>query len=106
MGIDGLFAYFHEIGYNMHDYKRQSRLIINFGANSTHIIPIIKGKVDFDSIKRLNFGSYNSFELTGKIITLKNPELKNYLTYPFLKHIYTKFTRVSLDYKKQLNYFK
>jgi hypothetical protein len=22
MGIDGLFAYFHEIGYNMHDYKR------------------------------------------------------------------------------------
>ncbi len=37
---------------------------------------------------------------------LKNPQLKNKLTYSFLRDIYEKYTQVAYDYTKQLRYFE
>lgn len=59
VGCDPLFAYFHELDCDMPDFSKQSCLLISFGASSTHIIPIISGKTDYQSIKRLNLGSNN-----------------------------------------------
>ena len=106
VGIDALFAYFLEIGGDLNRFQVDTRLVISFGATTTHVIPIIKGMVDFDSIKRLNMGGNHAFDTMAKLVTLKNPELKQYLTYPFLKGLYQKEALVSLDYKKQLEFFR
>lgn len=62
--------------------------MINFGAHTTHVIPIIRGRVDYSNIRRLNVGGNNAYEMFSKLITLKNPSVKKYLTNSFLRHLY------------------
>lgn len=58
------------------------------GATSTHIFAIIDGKVEWQSVRRINVGGVNSVELFGKTLALKNPQLKNKLNFSFLKDLY------------------
>jgi actin-related protein len=75
------------------------------GANTVHELAIVDGKTDYSSIRRINIGGNQSFELFAKTLLLKNPQLKTKLTYGFLRDIYEKFTSVAIDYKEQLRYF-
>lgn len=81
-------------------------MIVNFGATSVHVLAIVNGKVDFASVRRLNIGGNNSFELFGRSLLLKSPQLKEKLTYGFLRNIYERFTAVAIDYRAQMNYFE
>ncbi len=76
------------------------------GATTTHIAAIIGGKVDFGSVRRLNIGGNNAFELFGRSLILKNSQLKDKLTYSFLRDIYEQFTSIAIDYREQLRYFE
>jgi actin-related protein len=76
------------------------------GATTVHIAAIIAGKVDYNSIRRINIGGNTSFELFGKSLLLKNPQLKDKLTYSFLRDIYERFTSIAIDYREQLKYFQ
>lgn len=58
------------------------------GANTIHVFCIINGKTDFSSVRRINVGGNNSFDMFGRTLILKNPQLKNKLTYAFLRDIY------------------
>jgi hypothetical protein len=58
------------------------------GATTIHIAAIIGGKVDFGSVRRLNIGGNNAFELFGKSLMLKNGQLKDKLTYSFIRDLY------------------
>jgi actin-related protein len=69
------------------------------GANTTHVFCVNKGVIDYGSVRRINLGGNQSFELFSKTVLLKNPQLKNKLTYSLLKDIYEKFTCVAFDYK-------
>lgn len=89
LGVDGLFGYFYELGGDLERYSKETRLIVSFGANTTHVIPIIRGKVDYPNIRRLNLGGNHSYDMFSKLITLKNPSIKKYLTHTFNKHLYT-----------------
>ena len=75
------------------------------GANTVHELAIVDGKTDYSSVRRINIGGNQSFELFAKTLLLKNPQLKTKLTYGFLRDIYEKFTSVAIDYKEQLKYF-
>lgn len=75
------------------------------GANTVHELAIVDGKTDYSSVRRINVGGNQSFELFAKTLLLKNPQLKTKLTYGFLRDIYEKFTSVAIDYKEQLRYF-
>ena len=102
LGIDALFAYFHELNGDLNRYQTETRLLINFGGTTTHVIPIIEGKVDYGNIRRMNIGGNNAFDMFCKLVTLKNPSIKKYLTISFLRNMYTTFCEIALDYKKQL----
>jgi hypothetical protein len=54
--------------------------------------------VQFSSVRRINVGGNNAFELFAKTILLKNPQLKSKLTYTFLRDIYEKYTQIAYDY--------
>jgi actin-related protein len=75
------------------------------GANCIHVFSVVEGKVSFESVRRLNFGGNIAFDLFAKSLILKNPQLRNKLTYSFLRDIYEKFTSVAIDYREQLRYF-
>lgn len=75
------------------------------GATTIHIAAVIAGQVDFGSVRRINIGGNNAFELFGKSLMLKNSQLKDKLTYSFLRDIYEQFTSVAIDYREQLKHF-
>ena len=70
------------------------------------MVAIINGKVDYNSVRRINIGGNNAFELFSKSILLKNNQLKDKLTYGFVREVYEKFTSVAIDYRQQLQYFE
>lgn len=76
------------------------------GANTIHVFSIINGKMDFGSVRRINVGGNNSFEIFAKTLMLKNPQLKSKLTYGFLKDIYEKYTQIAEDYIAQIRYME
>jgi actin-related protein len=99
VGVDALFAYFYEVDCNMTRYESETALIINMGATTIHTAAVVGGKVDFGSVRRLNLGGNTAFELFGKSIMLKNLQLKDKLTYSFLRDIYEQFTSIAIDYR-------
>jgi actin-related protein 5 len=54
-GIDGLFSLFQ----NESNFADTTAMIISFGFHSVHFIPIIKGKLDPDQMRRLNVGGFH-----------------------------------------------
>lgn len=105
IGVDSLFKYFYEVDCNMDRYEKETALIVDLGANATHMFCINKGNIDYRSLRRINLGGNQSFDIFSKTVLLKNPQLKNRLTYSYLRDIYEKFTCVAFDYKEQLRYF-
>ena len=61
VGVDALFAYFYEVDCNLTRYESETVFIINMGATSIHIAAVIRGKVDFSSVRRVNIGGNNAF---------------------------------------------
>ena len=90
----------------MSRYEKETALVVDMGANATHIIAIVGGKPEWNSVRRINVGGTNAFELFAKMVALKNPQLKNKLSYSYLRDLYQKFGRIAIDYKEQLNFFK
>ena len=105
IGVDALFAYFYEVDCNTTRYESETALVISMGATTIHIAAMIGGKVDFGSVRRINIGGNTAFELFGKSLMLKNLQLKDKLTYSFLRDVYEQFTSVAIDYREQLQYF-
>lgn len=81
-------------------------MVVSMGATAIHLLPILKGRIDFRNALRINLGGNNAFELFAKSILLKYPHLREKLTYGFMRHIYEKFTFVAIDYKEQLAFFQ
>jgi actin-related protein 5 len=106
VGVDALFAYFYEVDCNMARYESETALVISMGATAIHVVAVVGGVVDFSSVRRLNLGGNNAFELFGRSLLLKNLQLKDKLTYGFLRDIYERFTSVAVDYRQQLRYFE
>lgn len=80
-------------------------MVVDLGANATHVFCVNKGSVDYNSVRRINVGGNQSFEIFSKTVILKNPSLRSKLTYSLLRDLYEKFTSVAIDYKQQLRYF-
>lgn len=47
-------------------------LLISLGNTTTHIIPIYKGKIIMENIRRINVGNFNNFEILQKNLILRN----------------------------------
>lgn len=105
VGVDALFAYFYEVDCNMGRYESETALVVCMGATSVHVVAVVSGRVDFSSVRRLNLGGNNAFDLFARSLILKNAQLKDRLTYSFLRDLYERFTSVAIDYRLQLRHF-
>ena len=72
-GVDSLFSYRHN------KYKSDG-LIISIGYHTTHIIPVIKGKVDCANTRRINVGGYHITSYMHRLLQLKYPVHVNAIT--------------------------
>jgi actin-related protein len=106
VGVDALFAYFYEVDCNIGRYESETALVVSMGATAIHVVAVVGGRVDFNSVRRLNLGGNNAFELFGRSLHLKNLQMKDRLSYAFLRDIYERFTSVAIDYREQLRYFE
>lgn len=88
VGVDSLFKYFYEVDCNVDRYEKESSLVVDIGANATHVFCINKGSVDWRSVRRINLGGNQAFEMFSKTLLLKNPQLRSHLTYPYLRFLY------------------
>lgn len=86
-------------------YLKETATVVSIGANTIHVFCVVEGKIQFSSVRRINVGGNNAFELFSKILLLKNPQLKNKLTYGFLRDVYEKYSQVAYDYTQQLRHF-
>ena len=75
------------------------------GASTTHVIPIIKGKVQYKSLKRLNVGGNNMLELITKNLLLRYPHLKYQIKNSFVIALMENYMRCAMDYPLQMQYF-
>ena len=73
---------------------------------TTHIIPIVKGVVQMNDIKRINVGGYNSYDLLFRHLNLKHPQFKQKLGQNSVQAIMENLTFTATNYKDQLNYFQ
>jgi actin-related protein len=72
----------------MDRYEKETALVVDLGANATHVFCINKGSVDWRSVRRINIGGNQSFDIFSKTVLLKNPQLKSRLSYSYLRDIY------------------
>ena len=106
VGSDLLFSYFYEVDCNMNRYQAETALVVQMGANTIHVMAVVAGKPDFSSVSRINLGGNQAFELFSKSVLLKNPHLKDRLTYTLIRHLFEEHTGVTVDYRQQLAFFE
>ncbi|XP_066994709.2 actin-related protein 5 [Anabrus simplex] len=66
-GVDGLFSFRYNQPHS------SSGLIVNCGYHTTHILPIINGKVDATHSRRINIGGYHITNYLHRLLQLKYP---------------------------------
>ena len=58
----------------------QDGLIINVGQSTTHLMPILNGKLKYESTTRISIGSSHSQELLRRSLTQRFPQHKGLMT--------------------------
>lgn len=105
-GIDALFSYF----YNRHTrssngtyrYTRENAVIVSCGYNSTHVLPLRGGRLDPNSIKRINVGGMHMTDQLTRRLQLLHPDHSNALTPPRVELLKEKACFVSTSYDSEL----
>ncbi|KAM3143564.1 hypothetical protein pb186bvf_004326 [Paramecium bursaria] len=101
LGVDSLYSLFDQ---DLSQYLSQNRVVVSFGDQVTHVVPIVNGQVVYKNIKRINVGGLNSFKLFYNTVSIRNSHLK--FQFPQMEYWHKQLTCVALDYNKQLQYFK
>ncbi|CAD8148169.1 unnamed protein product [Paramecium octaurelia] len=101
LGVDALFSVFQD---DLEAFLKQTQLIVHFGDQTVHVVPIVNGQVIYSNIKRLNLGGLNSLKYFYQTIQLRHPHLK--FTYAQMDYWHKQYTSVAIDYQLQLRYFQ
>ncbi|XP_062510427.1 actin-related protein 5-like isoform X2 [Corticium candelabrum] len=99
-GIDGLFSLY----YN----QSQSRnaLVINSGFQSTHILPVLNGKLYASQAKRINVGGNHVISFMQRLLQLKHPAHLQAVTLSRAQELVHDFTYMAVDFMAELNEWK
>ena len=85
-GVDFLYALYHnDIKYR--ETEPYNAMIISSSYQSTHVVPIIEGKIEVEKSRRISIGSDHCRDLLMKSLHLKYPELKLKLTNELVQYI-------------------
>lgn len=100
-GVDFLYALYHnDIKYR--ETEPYNAMIISSSYQSTHVVPIIEGKIEVEKSRRISIGSDHCRDLLMKSLHLKYPELKLKLTNELVQYIQENYTMTAINYEEQL----
>ncbi|KAH0564365.1 actin-related protein 5 [Cotesia glomerata] len=94
-GVDCLFSY-------QHNNFPPDGLIINVGYHTTHVIPIIDGKVDTVNSRRINVGGFHVISYMHRLLQLKYPVHVNAITPSRSEEIVHEYSSIALDYQDEI----
>jgi actin-related protein 5 len=97
-GVDSMLA----LQNNQNIDENTNCLLISSSYQTTHIVPIIKGRIVLEKVRRINIGGYHCNELMTKTLHLKYPDLRNKFTNEVIQEIQEKYTECAKNYHKQL----
>lgn len=94
-GVDSLLSYKFRNG-------SKDGLIVNFGFNTTHIIPVIGGKVIGEKARRLNIGGFHMINYLHRLLQLKYPVHVNAITISRIEELLHEHCTIAVDYIEEL----
>eukprot|EP01127_Copromyxa_protea_P020696 TRINITY_DN6941_c0_g1_i1.p1 TRINITY_DN6941_c0_g1~~TRINITY_DN6941_c0_g1_i1.p1 ORF type:complete len:700 (-),score=145.79 TRINITY_DN6941_c0_g1_i1:31-2130(-) len=99
-GIDALFSFLYYKRNNLENLNQETALIFRSGFNSSHVIPLLRGKTQHKDIMRIDVGGSTSTSYLQQILQLSQPNIR--LTNPLVNHIKESFCYASPDYLEEM----
>uniref|UniRef100_A0A131XM87 Actin-related protein 5 n=1 Tax=Hyalomma excavatum TaxID=257692 RepID=A0A131XM87_9ACAR len=96
-GIDALFSLHHNS-----TKKTENALVLSFGHHTTHIIPILNGRVDIENSKRISLGGNNITVYLQRLLQLKHPHLTAAVTLSRAEHLVHQHCYIAENYTDEL----
>eukprot|EP00079_Xenopus_tropicalis_P031026 XP_017944797.1 PREDICTED: actin-related protein 5 isoform X3 [Xenopus tropicalis] len=97
-GIDGLYSFYH----NNKDLSPASGLVVSSGYHCTHILPVLRGRLDAKNCKRINIGGFHSVTYLQRLLQLKYPGHVPAITLSRMEEILHEHCYVPEDYVDEL----
>ncbi|XP_004517677.1 actin-related protein 5 [Ceratitis capitata] len=94
-GIDSLFSM-------RHNAVGSDTLIISFGYNTTHVIPVLDGQMRIENVRRLNLGGYHIIHYLHRLMQMKYPMHINAITISKIETLLHCHSSIALDYLEEL----
>lgn len=95
-GVDSLFSY----SQNMDGIK--DGLIVSIGYHATHIIPVLRGKMDVERARRINLGGFHIITYLHRLLQLKYPVHVNSITLSRVEELLHEHCSIACDYMDEL----
>ncbi|XP_015599321.1 actin-related protein 5 [Cephus cinctus] len=95
-GVDCLFSY-------QHNNCASDGLIVSIGYHTTHIIPVLDGKVDPVNARRINVGGYHIISYMHRLLQLKYPVHVNAITPSRAEELIHEHSVIALDYQDEIS---
>ncbi|XP_043946314.1 actin-related protein 5 [Protopterus annectens] len=97
-GIDGLYSFFR----NEKGSPHPSGLIISSGFQCTHILPVLKGRLDANNCKRINLGGSQVAGYLQRLLQLKYPGHLPSITLSRMEELLHEHSYFAEDYTEEL----
>ncbi|XP_074068061.1 actin-related protein 5 isoform X2 [Macrotis lagotis] len=97
-GIDSLYSFYHNKRKNL----ISSGLIVSSGYQCTHILPVLKGRLDAKNCKRINLGGSQSAAYLQRLLQLKYPGHLAAITLSRMEEILHEHSYIAEDYVEEL----
>ncbi|KAH8382852.1 hypothetical protein KR009_005587 [Drosophila setifemur] len=98
-GIDALYSWEH---YQQKRSKVSDALIISFGYSTTHVIPVLNGKLQLEHVRRLNVGGYHIITYLFRLMQMKYPVHLTAITISRMEKLVHEHCHIATDYKEEL----
>ncbi|XP_037732419.1 actin-related protein 5 [Drosophila subpulchrella] len=98
-GIDALYSWEH---HQQKQKKIADALIISFGYSTTHVIPVLDGKLQLKHVRRLNVGGYHIITYLFRLMQMKYPVHLNAITISRMEKLVHEHCHIAVDYKEEL----
>lgn len=94
-GIDSLFSFAHnDLGKN--------GLIVSFGYNTIHVIPVLDGFAQYTKIRRINLGGFQIISFLHRLLQLKYPVHLNAISLSRIEWLLHTHCSIAYDYFEEL----
>ncbi|KAG8452370.1 hypothetical protein GDO86_004247, partial [Hymenochirus boettgeri] len=97
-GIDALYSFCH----NNQKSALNTGLVVSSGYHCTHVLPVLKGRLDAKNCKRINIGGFHAVTYLQRLLQLKYPGHLSAITLSRMEEILHEHCYVPDDYMEEL----